>query len=82
VLVSQKVTSGPSHRRVSTLRARMTEEMTVRGFTVAHRACVFQTMIFRSYKRVLRLPCKRRALSNWKGDGHYIRSAGALSLFG
>jgi len=43
VLVSQKVTSGPSQRRVSALRVRMIEDMTVRGFTVAARACVFQT---------------------------------------
>ena len=88
VLVSQKVTSGPSQRPVSALRARMIENMTVRGLTVAHRACVFQTMIFRSYERALRLPCKGHAFSNWKGqdvwqgDGHFIRSAEALSLFG
>jgi hypothetical protein len=42
--------------------------MTVRSFTVAHRACVFQTMIFRSYERALRPSCKRRALSNRKGQ--------------
>jgi hypothetical protein len=33
---------------------------------VAHRACVFQTIIFRSCEHALRLPRKSRALSNWK----------------
>ena len=31
-----------------------------------HRARVFHTMIFRSCEHALRLPRKRRALSNWK----------------
>jgi hypothetical protein len=33
-------------------------------FSVAHSAGVFQTMIFRSYERALRLPRKRRALTD------------------
>src|SRR5260370_9254121 len=36
------------------------------GLTLAHRAWVFQTMIFRSCGRALRLPRKRRALSTWR----------------